>query len=124
MPRRTAMYPEEQTLLGGKRPRSSMAPTFVMKDGEPFAAIGCPGGSTIIGAVTNALLGRIFHGLPLQTAVDLPRLISRNSGVSAMFDHNSGFPKGGFLETACVIAVCVDRNGDVLAVAWRVLGAR
>ena len=59
MPRRTAMYPEEQTLLGGKRPRSSMAPTFVLKDGEPFAAIGCPGGSTIIGAF-SALFFRSF----------------------------------------------------------------
>ena len=28
--------------------------------------------------MTNALLGRIFHGLPLQTAVDLPRKFTRN----------------------------------------------
>ena len=44
-PRRTALIPEERTLLGGKRPRSSMSPTVVLKDGEPFMAIGCPGGS-------------------------------------------------------------------------------
>ena len=41
-------------------------------------AIGCPGGSSIIGAVSNALLGRLVHELPLQTAVDLPRIISKN----------------------------------------------
>ena len=55
-----------------------MSPTIVLKDGEPFLAIGCPGGSSIIGAVTNALLGRLVHELPLQTAVDLPRIISKN----------------------------------------------
>lgn len=78
MPRRTALIPEERELFGGKRPRSSMAPTIVLKDGEPFMAIGCPGGSSIIGAVSNALLGRLVHELPLQTAVDLPRIISKN----------------------------------------------
>lgn len=84
MPRRTALYPEERTLLGGKRPRSSMSPTIILKDGEPHSAIGCPGGSTIIGAVSNALLGRIMHNLPLQTAVDLPRIISRNTGSASI----------------------------------------
>ena len=32
---------------GGKRPRSSMAPTIVERDGKPYLAIGSPGGSTI-----------------------------------------------------------------------------
>ena len=84
MPRRTALYPEERRLLGGKRPRSSMSPTIVLKNGEPHSAIGCPGGSTIIGAVSNALLGRIMHNLPLQTAVDLPRIIARNTGSASI----------------------------------------
>ena len=42
-------------------------------------AIGSPGGSTIIGAVINALVARLVHRLPLQGAVDLPRIISRNN---------------------------------------------
>jgi len=33
---------------------------------------------SIIGAVSNALLGRLVHELPIQTAVDLPRIISKN----------------------------------------------
>lgn len=40
MPRRTALYPEERVLLGGKRPRSSMSPTIIFKNGEIFGAIG------------------------------------------------------------------------------------
>ena len=38
------------------------------------------GGSSIIGAVSNALLGRLVHEMPLQAAVDLPRMISKNTG--------------------------------------------
>jgi gamma-glutamyltranspeptidase/glutathione hydrolase len=35
MPRRTALLAAERALLGGKRPRSSMSPTVVLKDGAP-----------------------------------------------------------------------------------------
>ena len=43
----------------GKRPRSSMSPTIVMKDGKPLLAIGSPGGSQIIGYVAQALIAYI-----------------------------------------------------------------
>jgi hypothetical protein len=36
---------------GGKRPRSSMSPTLVLRDGKPVLAVGSPGGSTIITTV-------------------------------------------------------------------------
>src|SRR5439155_26162973 len=44
---------------GGKRPRSSMAPTIVLKDDEPFLALGSPGGSTIITTVLQILFDRL-----------------------------------------------------------------
>ena len=65
-PRRTAATAEERATVGGKRPRSSMAPTIVLERGRPLLAIGSPGGTTIIGAVTNALMARLVHRLPLQ----------------------------------------------------------
>ena len=40
---------------GGKRPRSSMAPTIVLKDRKPFLALGSPGGSMIITTVLQLL---------------------------------------------------------------------
>src|SRR5690606_1007136 len=43
----------------GKRPRSSMAPTIVLKDGRPLLAVGSPGGSTIITTVLQILVNRI-----------------------------------------------------------------
>ncbi|WP_159952454.1 gamma-glutamyltransferase [Rhizobium sp. 18065] len=61
----------------GKRPRSSMAPTIVMKEGKPVLAIGSPGGSQIIGYVVQALLGYIDWGMPVEEIVAAPHLINR-----------------------------------------------
>lgn len=61
----------------GKRPRSSMSPTIIMKDGKPYAAIGSPGGSRIIGYVAKTIIGHIDWGLDIQSAVNLPHLVNR-----------------------------------------------
>ncbi|UHS56324.1 gamma-glutamyltransferase [Agrobacterium vaccinii] len=61
----------------GKRPRSSMAPTIVMKDGKPLLAIGSPGGSQIIGYVAQALVAYIDWGMPVEQIVAQPHLINR-----------------------------------------------
>ena len=50
---------------GGKRPRSSMSPTIVLRDGKPLLAVGSPGGSTIITTVLQILLDRLDLGLTL-----------------------------------------------------------
>jgi gamma-glutamyltranspeptidase / glutathione hydrolase len=61
----------------GKRPRSSMAPTIVMKDGKPVLAVGSPGGSRIIGYVTGAIIAHIDWGLDVQQAANLPHAVNR-----------------------------------------------
>lgn len=61
----------------GKRPRSSMAPTIVMKDGKPLLAIGSPGGSQIIGYVAQALIAYVDWGMPVEGIVAQPHLINR-----------------------------------------------
>lgn len=62
-----------------KRPRSSMAPMLVLKDGKPVMAIGSPGGSAIINYVAKTLLGVLDWELNIQQAIDLPNRGSRNS---------------------------------------------
>jgi gamma-glutamyltranspeptidase/glutathione hydrolase len=57
-----------------KRPRSSMAPSILLKNGEPFAAFGSPGGATIINSVLNTALNLIDHGMTIQQAIDAPRI--------------------------------------------------
>jgi gamma-glutamyltranspeptidase/glutathione hydrolase len=63
---------------GGKRPRSSMAPTYVEQDGKPFLALGSPGGSTIITTVLQMLVERLDLGMNLPDALADPRASQRN----------------------------------------------
>ncbi|HEU0100897.1 MAG TPA: gamma-glutamyltransferase [Mycobacteriales bacterium] len=66
----------------GKRPRSSMAPTIVLRDGQPFLALGSPGGSTIITTVLQILLDRVDLGLTLPQAVADARISERNNATT------------------------------------------
>lgn len=61
----------------GKRPRSSMSPTIVMKDGAPVIVAGSPGGSRIIGYTTQAVIAMIDWGLDPQAAAALPHAVNR-----------------------------------------------
>jgi gamma-glutamyltranspeptidase/glutathione hydrolase len=63
----------------GKRPRSSMSPTIVLRDGRPFLAVGTPGGSTIITTVLQTLVNRLDLGLGLPEAIAAPRATQRNT---------------------------------------------
>jgi len=67
-PRATALDPRPG--LGGKRPRSSMAPTIVLKDGRPVLAVGSPGGTRIIQFVAAFLVRMLEQGATAQKAVE------------------------------------------------------
>ncbi|MFG1616497.1 gamma-glutamyltransferase [Nonomuraea wenchangensis] len=72
--------PGDPNLPGpGKRPRSSMAPTVVLKGGKPVLAVGSPGGSTIITTVLQILLNRYDFGMNLKEALAAPRATQRNT---------------------------------------------
>jgi gamma-glutamyltranspeptidase/glutathione hydrolase len=58
----------------GKRPRSSISPVLVMKDGKPIAAIGSPGGRRIPAALVQIIVRCIDFDESLQDAIDAPRL--------------------------------------------------
>jgi gamma-glutamyltranspeptidase/glutathione hydrolase len=64
---------------GGKRPRSSMAPTIVLNGGTPVVALGSPGGATIITTVLQLLVERLDLGKTLPEAIATPRLSQRNT---------------------------------------------
>ena len=61
------------SIAPGKRPLSSMTPTFVLKDGHLVLATGSPGGSTIITVVFGVVTNVIDHGMNIRQAVDAPR---------------------------------------------------
>jgi len=66
----------------GKRPRSTMAPTIVLRAGGATPrlrlVVGSPGGSAIANYVAQVLLADLVWGLDIQTAIDLPHYGSRN----------------------------------------------
>ncbi len=59
-----------------KRPRSSMAPTIVLQEGEPAYALGSPGGAMIIPYVAKSLVALIDWEMPLDRALALPHLVN------------------------------------------------
>ncbi|MDE2694735.1 MAG: gamma-glutamyltransferase family protein, partial [Paracoccaceae bacterium] len=61
----------------GKRPRSSMSPTIVLKDNKPILVLGSTGGSRIIGFVVKTIIAHIDWGMDVKTAIDFPNLINR-----------------------------------------------
>lgn len=69
--------PVANAIEPGKRPRSSMAPTIVMKDGKPILAIGSPGGSRIIPYVAKTLIAWVDWEMDIQQAIELPHLLNR-----------------------------------------------
>ena len=65
-------------LVGGKRPRTTLSPCIVLKDGAPFLAIGTPGGDNQDQQIMNVLLRVLAFGQPLQAAIEAPRINSNH----------------------------------------------
>ncbi|MCG6112592.1 MAG: gamma-glutamyltransferase [Paracoccus sp.] len=70
-------WPIANAIAPGKRPRSSMAPTIVLRDGAPAMVIGSPGGSRIIGYVARAIVAHLDWGMDIQAAIAAPNLVNR-----------------------------------------------
>jgi gamma-glutamyltranspeptidase/glutathione hydrolase len=72
--------PAANAVAPGKRPRSSMAPAVVLdRKGRFVAAVGSPGGNSILAYNLKALVGVLDWKLPMQEAVALPNLIARGA---------------------------------------------
>src|SRR5262249_3768874 len=63
-------------LVGGKRPRTTLTPTIVAKDGKPFLAISTPGGDSQDQQILNVLLRILVFGQSIQEAIEAPRINS------------------------------------------------
>ena len=71
--------PVANRVEGGKRPRSSMAPTIVFDgSGRPVLVVGSPGGSRIIGFVVKTLIGVLDWGRNIQEAIAAAHFVNRN----------------------------------------------
>lgn len=102
----------------GKRPLSSIAPTFVLDQGKPVLALGTPGAITIIGSIAQVLLNTLGFGRGLQESILTPRIFSSSH---PRVEWESGIPVttrqqlvsyGHAVESDAVVNI-----GDVHAVA-------
>ena len=73
-------------LQPGKRPRVTLSPTLVMKDGKPLFVLSTPGGDNQDQALTQVFLNIIEFGMNVQEAVEAPRFETLHM-VSSFDDH-------------------------------------
>jgi gamma-glutamyltranspeptidase/glutathione hydrolase len=77
---------EANALEPGKRPRSTLQSTLVMKDGDPFMITGSPGGDDQVMITLQTLVNVIDFGMNVQQAIEAPRW-STHSFPSSPFPH-------------------------------------
>jgi gamma-glutamyltranspeptidase/glutathione hydrolase len=111
-----------------------MSPTIVLKDGEPWLALGSPGGSTIITTVLQMLFNRIDRGMSLPVAIAAPRASQRNTAsvtaqqsfidaygaLLAPFGHKfaaAGTPGSSAAEIGAATAIEFGKKGRLIVVA-------
>lgn len=67
--------PGSVTSIGpGKRTMSAASQILMLKDGQPFAAIGSPGGRRVISAVYQIVVNMVDYGMSVQQAISAPRV--------------------------------------------------
>jgi len=59
---------------GRKRRIQNVCPAVLLRDGEPFMAVGAPGGRAIQMAVAQVILNVVEHGMGIQDAISAPRV--------------------------------------------------
>ena len=63
------------SIVAGKRMGGGV-PTIVFRDGQPYIAIGAPGGSRLMTSTAQCIVNAVDHGMDMKTAVTVPRFHS------------------------------------------------
>ncbi len=105
--RKGAIGTAPNLIAPGKRMLSSQTPTIVAKDGKVVLVTGSPGSRTIINTVLDVIVNVVDYQMPIQEAVDAPRL------------HHQWFPDEVRLEQVAKLKTSADR---LRAMGHRVLG--
>jgi gamma-glutamyltranspeptidase/glutathione hydrolase len=94
---------EANALLPGKRPRSTLQSTLVMKDDQPFMIVGSPGGDDQVSRTMQTLLNIVEFGMNVQQAIEAPRWATRSFPASH-FPHTM-YPGESSVEQRVPVAV-------------------
>ncbi|HEY4464788.1 MAG TPA: gamma-glutamyltransferase family protein [Streptosporangiaceae bacterium] len=93
------------TLAPGKRPRTTLSPTLVLRDGEPSLAFGTPGGDQQDQWTLAFFLNHVHFGMNLQQAID-----------AAEF-HTRHFPSSFYPRQASPLAVDIEERAGEKVIA-------
>ncbi len=66
------------SLAPGKRPRTTLTPSFALRDGKPWMAFGTPGGEQQDQWSTILFLRMVHHNMGIQQAIDAPSFHSEH----------------------------------------------
>src|SRR6185369_1531455 len=77
---------EANALAPGKRPRSTLQSTLVMKDNKPYLVMGSPGGDDQVMRTMQTLMNMIDFGMNIQQAIEAARWSTRSFPASP-FPH-------------------------------------
>jgi gamma-glutamyltranspeptidase/glutathione hydrolase len=110
--------PVANRIEGGKRPLSSMAPTLVLDGRDRLRlVVGSPGGTRIIGFVTQAIVGVLDFGLDVQQAVAAPHFIAQDDGPLELEEGTPLASRAGALRALGHSVAVHDLNSGLHAIA-------
>ncbi|MEU0796248.1 gamma-glutamyltransferase family protein [Amycolatopsis sp. NPDC005961] len=111
------------TVAPGKRPRTTLSPTLVTKQGRPHLAFGTPGGDQQDQWTLNFFLSHVDAGLRPQAAIE--QRAFHTDQVPSSFAPRSARPNRLVVESGCpaeVVEQLRDRGHDVVLAAEKSLG--
>lgn len=107
-PREADGAPAANAVAGGKRPRSSMSPVIILdRQGRFVAALGSPGGNSILAYNLKTIVALLDWHLTMQQAIDLPNLIA----AGANFTGESAKFAPGVIPGLAALGVTLTRDG-------------
>jgi len=108
------------SLVPSTRPRTTLSPGLVLREGEPWLAYGTPGGDQQEQWALHAFLRHVDRGLDLQAAIDAPEW--HTDHLISSFDPRGFAPRSLAVESRFGDDVIADlrRRGHVVTVtdAW------
>jgi gamma-glutamyltranspeptidase/glutathione hydrolase len=97
----------------GKRMLSSMSPTLVLDpQGRPFMALGSPGATRIIPTLAQVISNVIDRGMPIQLAINAPRLYQARTGNLSMEGRYSINAYNGVIKLGHTVTVGLDYDAS------------
>jgi gamma-glutamyltranspeptidase / glutathione hydrolase len=93
------------TLAPGRRPRTTLSPGMVLRDGEPYMAFGTPGGDQQDQWTVGFFLNHAVFGMNLQEAIDFPAY------------HTDHFPSSFYPREAFPLSLCVESRAGERVIA-------